>query len=93
MEELREINWHGQIFLNVNNEPFIDKHIIDKAKQARKILGENLELSIISNGTLITVKKLAELGEWCNNLYISNYSESYALTPHNQQLYKFAHSH
>lgn len=88
--ELREIGWYGQIFLNVNNEPFIDNFIIDKAKQAREMLGPNLELSIISNGTLITVEKLTEMGKWCNTLYINNYSESYALTPHNQQLYKFA---
>ena len=89
VSQLDDMKWKGQIFLNVNNEPLIDLNIIDKARILRERLGKHVEISMITNGTLLTEEKLKELACYLDTICINNYSTCYALTDHNRKLYNF----
>ena len=56
ISELSHINYSGYLSLFSNNEPFLDERIINFAKYARENL-KNAELSIWTNGTLLTFEK------------------------------------
>lgn len=89
VEELVDIHWKGQIFLNINNEPLIDKNIIDKAKYIKERLEKNVCVVLITNGTLMNKKILVECCEWFDEICINNYSNEYNLTNHNRELYEY----
>ncbi len=59
--ELKSLQWQGQIFLNVNNEPLIDKNISERAAFVKKQLGDNVIVSMFTNGSLLTIERLASL--------------------------------
>ena len=53
INELKDLNWRGKLFLNVNNEPFLDTRILDFARYAKNKISD-VFIEIISNGTLLT---------------------------------------
>lgn len=89
VEELAQLKWVGQIFLNINNEPLIDVKIIERARIIKERLGEKAILTLITNGTILTEEKLAECGKYFDEICINNYSESYKLTRKNKELYSY----
>ena len=89
INQLAEISWEGQIFLNVNNEPLLDKNIIEYARYAKETLGSNVLLSMFTNGTLLTIEKLEKLAEYLDILIINNYGERYSLNENNRKIYKY----
>lgn len=87
VDQLYELKWQGQMFLNVNNEPLLDGNIIDYSHYAKERLGESVILSMFTNGTMLTIEKLEELSESLDVLIINNYSKDYKLTEKNKQIY------
>lgn len=87
--ELKDLKWQGGIFLNVNNEPLIDKNIAERAAFAKKELGDKVTVSMFTNGKLLTVEKLLSLVGRVDELIINNYSESYKLNPQNEKIYRY----
>lgn len=88
IKELKKLNFKGNIYLNVNNEPFMDTRILSIAKKIKETLPQ-VKINLITNGTLLTKEKLLESASCIDNMVINNYSESYRLTPHLKTLYKF----
>ena len=89
VKQLKELNFDGQIFLNINNEPLIDVNLIDRAKLLRETLGGAVHLSLITNATLLTEEKMDECGKYFDDICINNYSEYYKLLEHNRILYDY----
>ena len=85
--ELSETGWSGDVFLNVNNEPFIDTRILRIARQFHEL--ELGGVRIITNGTLLAVEKLQEIAEVADELIINDYSEQYRLTENIKQIYEY----
>lgn len=90
--ELKSLKWQGRVFLNVNNEPLIDKNIIERASFTKKQLGDKVTVSMFTNGKLLTIDKLVSLVGGVDELIINNYSESYRLNSKNTELYKYVKS-
>lgn len=89
LDELDSISWEGQVFLNINNEPLIDKDIIEKAKKIKLKLGNSVSVVLITNGTLMNIEKLTDCCKWFDEICINNYSSRYNLTDHNRELFNY----
>ena len=87
--ELKALNWKGQIFLNINNEPLIDKKISERAAFVKKQLGNNVIVSMFTNGSLLTEERLMSLVGGVDELIINNYSEKYKLNDNISRVYRF----
>lgn len=88
IDELAEMHWKGSIFLQVNNEPFIDKRLLQFAEYIRKMLVD-CKICVITNGTLLNVDKVRQMTELVDELTINDYSEYYRLSPHLKELYRY----
>ncbi len=88
IEQLKKKSWIGQIYLNVNNEPFIDKRILSFATKIREHLPK-CEICIISNGTLLNVEIMKEMVPLVDSLVINNYSKRYRLNENIREIYKY----
>lgn len=91
-EELKKINFNGNIYLNVNNEPFIDVRILDIATMLRKTI-PNAKIKMITNGTLLSVDKMKDIAKCIDELVINNYSYEYELADNLQEIYRYVKSH
>lgn len=91
-EELKALNYDGNIYLNVNNEPFIDVRILDIATMLRREI-PNAKIKLISNGTLLTVEKMKEIAKCVDDLVINNYSYGYELADNLQEIYQYVKQH
>lgn len=90
--ELVEKNWVGSIFLQVNNEPLLDKRWDRFAKSIRDRLPQ-CRICIITNGTLLDVDKLKSMIHLVDELIINDYGETYKLSPHIKELYSYVQHH
>lgn len=88
IRQLNEMNWHGNIFLCVNNEPFIDNRIISFARYAKDQI-DGAKIMLISNGTLLNPSMLEELVGIVDNLVINDYSATYRLSERHRNLYQY----
>lgn len=76
--QLSEINYSGRLALFSNNEPFLDKDIIDKHRYARKKL-PYARMHLFTNGTLLTLEKFVEIINYLDELIIDNYHKDLKL--------------
>lgn len=83
---LQEINWKGTMYLCVNNEPFIDKRILNFAKYAKDNL-EDVYISLISNGTLLGIKKMEAMVGLVDKITINDYSADYKIGASYREIY------
>ncbi|GKX32241.1 hypothetical protein SH1V18_47210 [Vallitalea longa] len=74
LKQLQEINYSGSFGLYSNNEPLLDKRIIDLLKLSREAL-PNAELFLFTNGSLLTVEKFKEIRKYLNKIIIDNYND------------------
>lgn len=88
LDDLVRIGWKGTIFPQVNNEPFIDKRIIDIIRMCKDKLPES-KIYIITNGTLLTKEILDQIREYVDVIVINDYSASYRLSPNVLDVYKY----
>lgn len=87
--ELKALDWQGQLFLNINNEPLIDKEIEERAVFIKNQLGDKVTVSMFTNGSLLTVDRLVSLSGGVDELIINNYSETYKLNQNNRKIYQY----
>ena len=88
ISQLFEREWEGKIFLQVNNEPFIDVRILKFATQIRESLPK-CKICIITNGTLLTVDKMQEMHSLVDELVINDYSSKYRLSKNLKEVYRY----
>lgn len=73
--ELQFLNYSGRLGLFSNNEPFLDKRIIDFAKYAREHL-PHAYLYLYTNGSLLTLKKYNKIMRYLDYMVIDNYDDT-----------------
>lgn len=88
IQQLREINWHGKLYLNINNEPFIDVRLIKFAKYAKEQIPE-IQTAVITNGTLLSLEKLDEMPGAIDEIVINDYGDKYILSKQHKNIYKY----
>lgn len=86
IRELAGIQWKGKLFLNVNNEPFVDVRIEDMAKFAKDVIPE-AEITLISNGTLLNENRVRGMVGSVDELVINDYGKSYKLSDNIRKIY------
>lgn len=87
IQQLKKLDWHGKLFMCVNNEPFMDKRILDFSRYAKREL-RDIKIVMISNGTLISIGMLDEMVGVVDQITINDYSEQYKLSSHIRKLYQ-----
>lgn len=81
LAELGDIGYANRLSLYNNNEPFLDKRIVDIVGRARKRL-PRAYLEIKSNGTVLTTAKVLEVfNAGLDMLYVNDYVEDGAASP------------
>lgn len=89
--QLKDLDWKGKLFMCVNNEPFIDKRILDFSRHAKKELPD-IEIAMITNGTLLTNEMMDEMIGIVDQITINDYSEHYRLSAIHKKIYKHVKS-
>jgi hypothetical protein len=79
IDELKEMNYLGRIALHSNNEPFLDKRLIEFAKYAKENLPKAF-LYLYTNGTLVTMDKFFEVMKYLDRIYFDNYDDDLKLS-------------
>lgn len=87
IHQLQDIKWSGNMYLGINNEPFLDKRILDFARYAKSSL-PRVQISVISNGTLLSPQKMDSMAGLIDELIINDYSAHYALSEKHKVVYK-----
>lgn len=72
IDQLSKLNYSGKLALFSNNEPFLDKNIINRHRYAREKL-PNARMHLYTNGTLLTIEKFVEIIQYLDELVIDNY--------------------
>lgn len=88
IDELVDINWTGTIFLQVNNEPLLDKRLMGFAKEIKQ-KRPDCKICIISNGTLLNIEKVRAMVSLIDELVINDYSDKYRLAAHLKEIYQY----
>lgn len=88
LDELAELNYTGSISIFSNNEPLMDKRIVDFCKTAYEKL-PNAFHYLYTNGTLLNKDNFVELMKYLDELRIDNYNDEYVLIPSIQEVYDF----
>ncbi|MDR1688173.1 MAG: SPASM domain-containing protein [Clostridiales bacterium] len=73
ISQLKEIHYKGAISLFSNNEPMLDRRLVDFCRYAKKELPDAYHY-IFTNGTLLTLGKFIPLAECLDELIIDNYT-------------------
>lgn len=90
--ELVDMHFQGNIFLSINNEPFLDIRILSIAKKVKKFLPKS-KICLITNGTLLTEEKMKTAATCIDEMIINNYSNNYKLNSNIKAIYKFVRHH
>ena len=88
VEQLKTLDFKGIVYLNVNNEPFIDTRILEFANHIKKEIPE-VKVNIVTNGTLLTKEKLVAAAKCIDNMVINDYGEGYELSDNIKCLYDY----
>ncbi len=92
IDELGAMNWSNYITLYSNNEPFMDKRIVEFIQYARAKVPKAY-IHLTTNGSLLTVEKLKEILPFISLIVVDNYNDDFILTPENQKLYDYCVDH
>ncbi|MCD8351635.1 MAG: SPASM domain-containing protein [Planctomycetaceae bacterium] len=81
IEQLRDLEYSGSVFLYSNNESLLDTRIVDFAALAKSRLDKAL-VRISSNGLLLTPERYRSIIDNLDELYVNNYSVDFTWAPH-----------
>lgn len=90
--DLEKLKYHGQISLFSNNEPFLDKKIIDRHELLREKCPEAF-VQLLTNGTLLTVEHMLKIMPFLDQLTIDNYNQELVLNPPVREIKKYIELH
>ena len=92
IDQLADWGYRGHLTLYGNNEPLLDKRIVDFHKYAREKLPDSF-IFMSTNGLILTVEKLDALKPYLNQLIINNYAMDYRLQAGTQKVYDHVKAH
>lgn len=88
IEELKNLDYNGKLTLFSNNEPFMDKRIMDFHAYARAKLPK-ARMHLFTNGTLLTLDRFVELMNYLDELIIDNYNQDLKLIPNCEKIVEY----
>lgn len=80
IDQLRAMDYHGNINLFSNNEPLLDGRILKFVEHTRKLL-PYAHCALYTNGILLTEEKFSSLVKNLNLFLIDNYDDNFELIP------------
>lgn len=80
IDQLRAMDYHGQISLFSNNEPLLDGRILKFIETAKKLL-PNATHNLYTNGILLDEEKFSVLVKNLDMLIIDNYDDNFEFIP------------
>lgn len=80
LDELSGLDYSGDLALFSNNEPFIDKRIVDFARQARTKL-PNAHIYLYTNASLLTIERFRLIIDYLDEIIIDNYNDDLEFNP------------
>lgn len=92
IDELSQMDYHGNLALFSNNEPFLDERIIDFYKIAREKC-PHCFLHIFTNGSLLTLDKFKEIIPALDRMVIDNYADDKTMKSNVSILYDYCQEH
>ena len=92
IDQLSNWGYKGHLTLYGNNEPLLDKRIVEFHKYAREKLPDSF-IFMSTNGLILNVEKLNALKPYLNQLIINNYSLDYKLHASIQKIYDHVKEH
>jgi len=78
IRQLEELQYSGSLCLFSNNEPLLDKRIVEFHQIARRFL-PNSYIYLYTNGELLTIEKFQKLMRCLDYIIIDNYSDDMSL--------------
>jgi len=90
--ELSEIDYSGRLALFSNNEPLLDKKIIERNRYAREHV-PHARMHLFTNGTLLTLDIFKQLIENLDELVIDNYQQQLKLIKPSQEVMEYCEEH
>ncbi len=88
IEQLVKLNYSGSIGLYSNNEPLLDKRLLEFLRLTREKL-PHATLYLFTNGTLLTVDYFNKLMKYLDWITIDNYSDSLQLHDGIREVYDY----
>lgn len=88
INDLSDINYKGMISLFDNNEPFLDKRILNFFKIAKEKLPYAFHY-IMTNGLTVTLEDYIESCKYLDMFLIDNYNNNGELNPNTKIIYDF----
>jgi len=92
IDQLADWGFKGHLTLYGNNEPWLDKRIVEFHKYAREKLPEAF-IFMSTNGLILTLDKVKEIQPYVNQLIINNYSMEMKLHDNIQEIYDYVSTH
>lgn len=92
IDQLSAIDYHHVVCFNLNNEPLLDKRIVEFIQRAREKL-PNATFIMYSNGSLFTEQHLEEIFPSINMLYIDNYHNDRIINEPVKKILQFVEDH
>ncbi|MBQ6903125.1 MAG: radical SAM protein [Lachnospiraceae bacterium] len=92
IDQLADWGYKGHLTLYGNNEPLLDKRIVELHNYAREKLPDSF-IFMSTNGLALNVEKLDALKPYINQLIINNYALEYKLHPGVQRVYDHVKAH
>ena len=92
IDQLADWGYKGHLTLYGNNEPLLDKRIVELHKYAREKLPD-CYIFMSTNGLILNMEKLKALQPYLDQLIINNYANSYKLHKNIQQIHDYAQAH
>ena len=92
IDQLADWGYKGHLTLYGNNEPLLDKRIVEMHRYAREKLPDSF-IFMSTNGLILNMEKLKALQPYLDQLIINNYANDYKLHKNIQQIYDYAKDH
>lgn len=90
--ELESLDYDGELSLFSNNEPLLDKRIVELHRYAREHL-PNVRIHMFTNGTLFTLDLFQRLIPYLDELIIDNYQQELRLIRPNKEIADYIEQH
>lgn len=90
--QLERIDYSGELSLFSNNEPLLDKHILERHKYAREHLPK-ARMHLFTNGTLFTLELFKDLMVYLDELIIDNYRQDLQLIKPCREIKEYVETH
>ena len=92
IDQLADWGYKGHLTLYGNNEPLLDKRIVEMHQYAREKLPDSY-IFMSTNGLILNMEKLKALQPSLDQLIINNYANQYKMHRNIQEIYDYVRAH